>query len=125
MHVITSINCVGINSSLTKKTSDVDKYRLIDIDIEMSDIDTWVRYRKFLISKMTEPPPPTDDQLERQVGKKSACWEYLCIPATSVPSEQLFSHAGDTITKKRNRLKADNVELLVFVGDNYKHYYEV
>lgn len=25
------------------------------------------------------PPPPTDDQLEKQVGKKSACWEYICI----------------------------------------------
>ena len=51
--------------------------------------------------------------------------KYLCVPATSVPSEQLFSHAGDTITKKRNALKPEHAELLIFVSDNYKHYYEL
>ncbi len=32
-------------------------------------------------------------------------FDYITIPATSVPSEQVFSRAGDLITKKRNRLE--------------------
>lgn len=30
--------------------------------------------------------------------------DYMSVPASSVPSEQLFSRASDIITKKRNRL---------------------
>jgi hypothetical protein len=30
--------------------------------------------------------------------------DYMSVPASSIPSEQLFSRAGDIITKKRNRL---------------------
>jgi hypothetical protein len=30
--------------------------------------------------------------------------DYICIPATSVPSEQAFSKSGELINKKRNRL---------------------
>jgi hypothetical protein len=42
-----------------------------------------------------------------------AC-DYMSITATSVLSEQLFSRAGDIITKKRNRmLESCNAILLV------------
>ncbi|CAB5389087.1 unnamed protein product [Rhizophagus irregularis] len=30
--------------------------------------------------------------------------DYICIPATSVPSEQAFSKSGELVSKKRNRL---------------------
>lgn len=36
--------------------------------------------------------------------------DFLSIPITSVPVEQLFSQAGITITQKRNRLKSDIIE---------------
>ncbi|TFY77436.1 hypothetical protein EWM64_g6574 [Hericium alpestre] len=38
--------------------------------------------------------------------------DYLTVMASSVSSERAFSSAGITITKRRNRLKADVVEAL-------------
>jgi hypothetical protein len=42
----------------------------------------------------------------------------LCVPATSVPSERLFSKAGDVITKKRNSLEPKKAEQIIFIMDN-------
>lgn len=39
----------------------------------------------------------------------------LCIPATSAPSERIFSVAGQIATQKRNRLASENVALLVYL----------
>ena len=44
---------------------------------------------------------------------------FLCIPATSAPSERVFSVAGLTITKLRASLDSDNASCLVFVRDNW------
>ena len=41
--------------------------------------------------------------------------DYLAIMASSVSSERAFLQAGITISKRRNRLKADIVEALQFL----------
>lgn len=43
---------------------------------------------------------------------------FLCIPATSVPSEQLFSAAGELVCEKRSRLTPDHVDMLLFLNKN-------
>lgn len=44
--------------------------------------------------------------------------KYLCIPATSVPSERVFSTAGHIVNAKRASLLPDHVSMLVFLAAN-------
>ncbi len=43
---------------------------------------------------------------------------YLTIPATSVPSERVFSTAGDIVNAQRSQLLPQNVDMLVFLQKN-------
>ena len=44
--------------------------------------------------------------------------ETLVVQATSVPSERLFSKAGELISSKRSSLKPKNVNKLLFLNQN-------
>ena len=44
--------------------------------------------------------------------------KYLCIPASSTPSERIFSLTGTIVDKKRARLSADKVDMIVFLNKN-------
>ncbi len=47
--------------------------------------------------------------------------KYLAAPATSIPTERLFSDAGLVYTKKRNKLSGKRAEMLLFLKINLKH----
>ena len=49
-----------------------------------------------------------------QVAKR-----YLTASATSVPSERLFSSAGDIYDEKRSRILPEHAEHLLFIKSNY------
>ena len=44
----------------------------------------------------------------------------LCVPATSVASERVFSTAGDIVTAQRACLSGDNINMLIFLTKNIK-----
>ena len=45
--------------------------------------------------------------------------KYLCVPATSVASELIFSKSGEILSKKRSRLSPNRVDMLIFLKHNY------
>jgi len=44
--------------------------------------------------------------------------KFLCIPATFVPSERIFSPAGHIASKLRASLSPENVDALLFLMQN-------
>ena len=59
-------------------------------------------------------------------NEKQASWpllatlarKYLAPPCTTVPSERLFSTAGNIVTDKRTKLDAEKVEMLLLLNKN-------
>lgn len=61
-----------------------------------------------------------------QIGSKQfpflfeASKKYLTMPATSVPSERVFSNAGNVLNKKRSRLGKTTANMLITLHTNMK-----
>jgi hypothetical protein len=49
--------------------------------------------------------------------------KYLAIPASSVPSERVFSFTGHLVNKKRARMTPSNVNMFVFLNKNMDYYW--
>lgn len=70
------------------------------------------------ISRDTDPLEWWKINMTRFPSLCHAAKRYLSAPPTSVPSERLFSTAGDTFSETRSCLNADNMERLVFLKAN-------
>ena len=55
---------------------------------------------------------------ERSLKLSSLVLKLFSIPATSVPSERVFSSAKNVVTKKRNRMLSQTVDRLIFLYEN-------
>ncbi|XP_064117699.1 zinc finger BED domain-containing protein 4-like [Macrobrachium nipponense] len=80
--------CVGLN---------VDLRRYLEEPIIPRDSDPicWWKDHSQLLPLMTDPVK-----------------KILCIPTTSVPSERVFSRAGELLSERRNHLSDENVSML-------------
>ena len=72
---------------------------------------SWVRGSTLLVEGGVGPYPNI-----RQV-----MFKYVSVPASSVPSERVFSSAGEVL-KGREALDPDNANLLIFLYQNLKKY---
>jgi hypothetical protein len=110
------VESIGLTSNLNQEDSD-----------ELSDAEL---YRSAPLA------PATETELDRYMGQERLPWDtdiyqywkskqydypiiaqiardYLAMPATSSPSEVVFSQGGDVVTKKRNRLTGDSIRMIV------------
>lgn len=77
-----------------------------------------MRYRE------RNPLPLKDNPLQWWKGQSdlpllsSLAKKYLCIPATSVASERVFSTAGDVVSAQRSVLRHDHIDQLIFLKKN-------
>lgn len=77
-------------------------------------------------SYLNEPlHPRTEDPLEWWSLNKNVypilfeiMKQRFCIQATSVPSERIFSKAGQVVTERRNRLGSSKINEIVFLNVN-------
>ena len=81
-----------------------------------------------ILTYKAEPRPNTDEHPLNWWKEHQYRYPFLarlamalmCTPATSVPSERVFSTAGDIVTQNRARLQPQHVDTLVFLKKNMK-----
>ena len=95
-------------------------------ELQDSPVTLAERIRKE-VAKYIALEPPIEDQHPLQWWKDNqkrlpllvkCARKYLCIPATSVPSERAFSLAGYIVNQGRACLLPENVNILVFLAEN-------
>ena len=72
------------------------------------------------VSRQTKPRMWWKDNAKRFPRLAVIAQSLLCIPATSTPSERIFSKAGLTVSKLLTSLKPSNVDALIFLNKNFK-----
>lgn len=91
---------------LTPLATEVDVYRsLAELDDDFADPLLWWKTHSIQLPLLSS------------VAKK-----LLCVPATSVPCERVFSDAGNIVTKRRAALDPDHVNTLTCLKSWLKQY---
>lgn len=103
-----------------------DFFEVLFVKEEKSELTDTDKVTKEFISYMEEDVTFKQDPIDwwrcnrRKYPRLSQiAMKFLHVPATSVPSERVFSSAGSILCKKRSSLTPDNADMLVFLYHNY------
>jgi hypothetical protein len=130
-----------LSSAQRHKAEEALEGRLDDIPLRLPESEPTPSKRPRLSFMMSKSSKPQNDELRRYLQEPAdECaspldwWQQnqcrfpriaivarrlLGIPATSVPSERIFSCAGLIVNKLRNRLTCDLVDKIIFLNKNY------
>ena len=80
--------------------------------------ETGLYFGEKLIPRDSEPLKWWHEHGKNYPKMSKLARKYLCATATSVPSERLFSKAGELVSHRRRSLKPKNVNMLLFLNQN-------
>ncbi|GES89303.1 zinc finger BED domain-containing protein 4-like [Rhizophagus clarus] len=112
----------GLNSdNLNKSTPVTLVTEPYNTTVPVSDAETSFNYLSMPVALETENPLDWW-QIRKEIfpNLSQIAHKYLGVPATSVSSERLFSHAGSIISVKRNRLDTSLVGQMLFLKRNIR-----
>ena len=128
-----SVACEPDTSSVPKRPRKDDSASVLWAQVdEMMKVhdgepdDDYIVVQKMVNAYLSETNAPQHSNPLLYWKEKQASWpllatlarKYLAPPCTTVPSERLFSTAGNVVTDKRTRLDAEKVEMLLFLNKN-------
>ena len=106
----------------TKKLTALDK--LLGPEKEEVCVTSQAELEQYLLEKTikrtTKPLTWWKNNEKRFPKLAKVARALLNIPATSIPSERIYSVAGLIVTKLRSSLKPENVDSLIFLNKNLK-----
>lgn len=97
----TVVKLIGANNSSTAGIIEVDKYMNEPLINRLENPLMWWAERKKVYPRMYE-------LVKRR----------LCLIATSVPCERIFSKAGQVVCERRNRLTSSKISQILFLNHN-------
>jgi len=101
--LLAEVATVNANSHLDLNSVEFNKYLNMEpINLESDPLKWWKVYQNEFPTLAI-------------IAKK-----YLCVQGTSVPSERVFSCAGNIITDHRSSLSTEHAEELIFLSMNSK-----
>ena len=106
------------NSSLLEVLSDIIDSSSADTASPMNEVDCYLM-EPLLDYKESLPFVWWANYKSRYPTVAQVAKRYLSATATSVPSERLFSAAGNVYDERRSRITAEHAQHLLFIKSNY------